>query len=89
MYVKLFIAIFIQIAADPTWTNLHAAVSLNENTATGTSLYRIEATDADFDSLSYTQISGTSEFQLDGQVVKTIVSPDYENGPIIYSAIFR
>jgi len=80
---------FIQTAADPTWTNLHAAVSLSENSATGTSIYRIEATDSDGDTLSYTQISGTSEFQLDGQDVKTILSPDYESGTLIYNAIFR
>jgi hypothetical protein len=59
------------------YSNLHAAVSLSENTATGTSIYRIEATDSDGDTLSYTQISGTSEFELIGQDVKTILSPDY------------
>ncbi|XP_052086465.1 protocadherin Fat 4-like [Mytilus californianus] len=82
--------IFSSKAAGPVWTNLDHTISINENIAISTSIYQVNAADADVgDSLTYEQIPPDSKFNLSGQVVTIKFVPDYETDVNVYTLPFR
>ena len=77
----------------PTFTNLDNAVTVDENTAVGTTVFTITTSDADMDTLtlSFTSdpTSGTTYFDMDSGVYDRLVSYQTKLNVYFVSEVFR
>uniref|UniRef100_A0A2C9L547 Cadherin domain-containing protein n=1 Tax=Biomphalaria glabrata TaxID=6526 RepID=A0A2C9L547_BIOGL len=72
---------------DPTFSNIPNTISVNENAAVGSSIYRITATDSDNgDTLNYT-LSSSPTFTIDSSTgdIELISALDYESSTKVYA----